>query len=194
MRAVCSFNGRRIPAVQFTYNIQARLHHKDPEPRSFEELSDTHLYSAGMRVGQELKRFMLAYARDNLQALAEGKPPRPLPIFFVKFDQLEVRRLDGLHPQATGNPLKRLYRKLTVGIRKGVSRMLSIKWDEEKGMLGPETILFLFVWQGLVTEFALRSGTGASCVIGCFDRCPATGVEQTTVFLVCLRRGFSMHV
>lgn len=127
------FNGHKIPAIQLTYSVEAWLHPKDPEPESFAQLSDTHLYSAGMLVGRELKPLMIGLARESIEALTRGQQPGPLPIIFLKFKELRVRRSKDVHPQTTTNPLKRLYRRLSIGIRKGVNRMLSVQWDEEKG-------------------------------------------------------------
>ncbi|PHJ25853.1 transmembrane protein [Cystoisospora suis] len=126
------FNGHKIPAIQLTYSVEVRLHPKDPEPVTFAQLSDTHLYSAGMLMGRELKPLMIDLARESIEALTQGKQPRPLPTIFLKFNELHVRRSKDVHPQTTTNPLKRLYRRLSIGIRKGVSRMLSLQWDEGK--------------------------------------------------------------
>ncbi|PFH34207.1 hypothetical protein BESB_073590 [Besnoitia besnoiti] len=146
------FNGRRIPSLRLVADVSVLLHPGDPQPTSFASLSDTHLYAAGMGVAGVFKPLMVAYARDdrrqrlklddptNRRAMQEEETLLRkyvgLPIFFLKYGQLDIQRRFGLKRQTTRNPLRKLYKKLSSGLKKGVSKVVSLQWTEEEELRG----------------------------------------------------------
>nr|PIL98427.1 hypothetical protein TGCOUG_312420 [Toxoplasma gondii COUG] len=140
------FNNRRIPALQLAYDVQANLHPSDPKPESFAALSDTHLYSAGMRVASVMKPLMIAYGHQSRRQRAKPTERHDrrtnkdeegirdivaLPIFFLKFRDLTVKRNMSVRRQTTSNPFRKLYSHLSTGLKNSVSKVVDL-WAEEE--------------------------------------------------------------
>ncbi|KEP63489.1 UNVERIFIED_CONTAM: hypothetical protein HHA_312420 [Hammondia hammondi] len=140
------FNNRRIPALQLAYDVQANVHPSDPKPENFAALSDTHLYSAGMHVAGVMKPLMIAYGHHSRRQRANPTERHDrrtnkdeegirdfvaLPIFFLRFVDFTVKRSMSVRRQTTSNPFRKLYSRLSTGLKNSVSKVVDL-WAEEE--------------------------------------------------------------
>ncbi|CBZ55173.1 conserved hypothetical protein [Neospora caninum Liverpool] len=142
------FNGRRIPSLQLAYDVVACLTPTERKPRSFAELSDSHLYSAGMSVASVLKPLMASYARQvrrHREKMAEEAEPQrrtpdegvrdfmALPIFFLKYRDLYIKpvTMGGKPPVSS---FKQAISRISSGLRFGVAHVVDLQWPEEENL------------------------------------------------------------